>query len=62
MCIRDRYNGNKVKFIQLSQLDDGQLLAVIVMEANVVKNKIIPLDAPLDNEDVYKRQASDRTV
>lgn len=54
MITSPKYNGNKVKFIQLSQLDDGQLLAVIVMEANVVKNKIIPLDAPLDNETLLR--------
>ena len=54
MVTSPKYNGNKVKFIQLSQLDDGQLLAVIVMEANVVKNKIIPLDAPLDNETLLR--------
>ena len=54
MVTSPKYNGNKVKFIQLSQLDDGQLLAVSVMEANVVKNKIIPLDAPLDNETLLR--------
>ncbi|MBO5373799.1 MAG: heat-inducible transcription repressor HrcA [Lachnospiraceae bacterium] len=50
MITSPKYSANKVKFIQLSQLDDNQLLAVIVMEANVVKNKIIPLEEPLDNE------------
>ena len=32
MVSSPKYNGNKVKFIQLSELDDSQLLAVIVME------------------------------
>lgn len=54
MISSPKYNGNKVKFIQLSQLDDDQLLAVIVMEANVVKNKIIPLEEPLDNGTLLK--------
>lgn len=54
MISSPKYQGNKVKFVQLSQLDDNQLLAVIVMEANVVKNKIIPLEQPLDNETLLK--------
>lgn len=54
MISSPKYNGNKVKFIQLSQLDNNQLLAVIVMEANVVKNKIIPLTESLDGEILLK--------
>jgi heat-inducible transcriptional repressor len=45
---------NKVKFIQLSAVDNEQLLAVIVTEGNIVKNKIIPVDEPLDNETMLK--------
>jgi heat-inducible transcriptional repressor len=45
---------NKVKFIQLSAVDDEQILAVIVTEGNIVKNKIIPVDEPLDNETMLK--------
>lgn len=54
MVSSPKYSGNKVKFIQLSQLDGNQLLAVIVMEANVVKNKIIPLTESLDGETLLK--------
>ena len=54
MISSPKYSGNKVKFIQLSLLDANQLLAVIVMEANVVKNKIIPLRQRLDNEALFK--------
>ena len=35
------YQKSRVKFIQLSQVDDEQILAVIVREGNIVKNKII---------------------
>lgn len=48
------YNRNKLKFIQLSQVDDEQLIAVIVMEGNIVKNKIITVEQPLDNETLLK--------
>ena len=34
-------NHNKVKFIQLSQVDDQHLLAVIVMNNNMVRNKML---------------------
>jgi len=48
------YNRNKLKFIQLSQVDEEQLLTVIVMEGNIVKNKIVTVDEPLDNEALLK--------
>ncbi len=45
----------KLKFIQLSKVDEEQLLAVIVLEGNIVKNKIIRADlSRLDNEQVLK--------
>ena len=34
---------NKLKFIQLSRVDANQLLAVIVIEGNIIKNNILPL-------------------
>lgn len=45
---------NKVKFIQLSHVDDRQLVAVIVMEGNIVKNKIVELSQTIDNESLLK--------
>jgi heat-inducible transcriptional repressor len=44
----------KVKFIQLTELEDGQLLAVIVFDKNIVKNKIIKVSASLDKEIILK--------
>ena len=43
-----------VKFIQLSQVDFDNLLAVIVVEGNIIKNQMIRVNVPLDNEDVLK--------
>ena len=48
------YHTNKIKFIQLSQLSADQLLAVVVMESNMVKNQIISVGEPLDNETLLK--------
>lgn len=45
---------NTLKFIQLSQVDDEQIVAVIVMNGNVIKNKIIVVDEPLSNENILK--------
>lgn len=47
-------NANKLKFIQLSQVDEDQIIAVIVLGGNVIKNKIISVDEELDNETLLK--------
>ena len=48
------YNRNKLKFIQLSQVDESQVIAVIVMEGNIIKNKIITVGEELGNETLLK--------
>lgn len=48
------YNHNKVKFIQLSQVDEEQLIVVVVMEGNIVKNQIVTLEESLSNEAMLK--------
>jgi heat-inducible transcriptional repressor len=48
------YSANKVKFIQLSQVDDEHILAVIVMNSNLVKNQMIEVSEKLDNETLLK--------
>lgn len=49
-----QYKHKKVKFIQLAEVDEHQLLTVIVIENNIVKNKIINICEPLDKEIVLK--------
>lgn len=44
----------KVKFIQLSTVDQGQLLATIMLDGNIVKNKIIHTEQDLDQEIMLK--------
>ena len=48
------YHRSKIKFIQLSQVDAEQILAVVVVEGNIVKNKIIEVREALDNETILK--------
>jgi heat-inducible transcriptional repressor len=45
---------NKLKFIQLSRVDFNQILAVIVVEGNVIKNNILPVRQELSDETLLK--------
>ena len=45
---------NKMKFIQLSQVEADKLLCVMVLEGNIIKNKIIEVNDYLDNETMLK--------
>ena len=54
MITGPNYHHNKVKFIQLSKVNDEQILAVIVVEGNLVKNQIIALREPIDDEQILK--------
>ncbi len=47
-------SANKLKFIQLSMVDEEQIIAVIVLGGNVIKNRIINVDEPLSNENLLK--------
>lgn len=44
----------KVKLIQISEVDESQILAVVVIEGNIIKNKIIDIAHPLDKEFILK--------
>ena len=46
--------GNKLKFIQLSKVNSTQILAVIMIEGNLVRNKVIDVTEELDQETVLK--------
>ncbi|MDO4285011.1 MAG: heat-inducible transcriptional repressor HrcA [Eubacteriales bacterium] len=45
---------NKIKFIQLSQVDPGHVLAVIVIEGNLVRNTMIAVEEELNAETLLK--------
>ena len=44
------YHKTKLKFIQLSKMEEGKLLAVIVVEGNIIKNAVIDVSENLTNE------------
>ncbi|MBO5260245.1 MAG: heat-inducible transcription repressor HrcA [Agathobacter sp.] len=54
MVTAPSYHHNKIKFIQLSHMDEEQILAVVVLNNNIVKNQVINVEEPLDNETLLK--------
>jgi len=54
MISAPQYHQNKLKFIQLSKVDENQILAVIVAEGNVIRNRLIPVCEELDGESILK--------
>lgn len=54
MISAPKYHRTKLKFIQLSMISEEQLLAVIVTEGNIVKNKMLHFMHGLDQEMILK--------
>lgn len=54
LVTKPHYRSKKVKFIQITDLEPNQILAVIVIEGNVVKNKMIHTVECLDKEIILK--------
>lgn len=54
MVSKPHYTYKKIKFIQLTDVDLHQILAVIVIEGNIVKNKLINVLDDMDKEVVLK--------
>lgn len=51
---KPQYRFKKLKFIQLTEVSDRQLLTVIVIEGNIVKNKFIHLSDTIEKETILK--------
>lgn len=54
MITGPQYHHNKIKFIQLSKVEPDQLLCVIVLEGNIVKNKMLEMDEGLTDEKILE--------
>ena len=48
------YHKTKLKFIQLSRVEANKLLVVVVVEGNIIKNKILTVDELVEEEEVVK--------
>lgn len=54
MVTTPQVKGNRLKFVQLSQLEADKILAVIVMEGNLIRNKVITISDELSQENLLK--------
>lgn len=54
MVAAPKKNGRTIKFIQISQIEKGRILAVVVLEGNSIKNSIIESAFELNTEDCLK--------
>lgn len=54
MISAPQYHHNKLKFIQLSRMPENQIVAVIVVEGNIIKNQIIQMEEGMDDETLLK--------
>lgn len=54
MVTTPKVTGNKLKFVQLSQFEANKILAVIVMEGNLIRNKVITVSEDLSQENLLK--------
>lgn len=50
MVTMPQTNKNRLKFVQLNQVDEGRLLCTAVLEGNIVKNKMIKISHKLDTQ------------
>ena len=48
------YHQNSIKFIQLSSINSGQILETIVAEGNLVRNQVISVDEPIDEDSLLE--------
>lgn len=54
MVTSPQYHRTKLKFIQLSIIDEDQILATVVAEGNVVKNRVIHIHHGLTHDEVLQ--------
>ena len=54
MITAPKSSKNKIKFIQISAVDDHQLLVVVVGGGNTIRNKIVNIESELNNETLLK--------
>lgn len=54
MISAPQHRGAKIKFIQLSLIDNHKILCVVVSEGNMISNKMIDIEEKIDNEELLK--------
>lgn len=54
MVTTPRYSMNKIKFIQLSQVEADKILCVVVTQSKLIKNKFLDVEEEFSNEELLK--------
>lgn len=54
MISAPQYKRNKLKFIQLSRVEENQLLVVVMLEGDLIKNRLIEVDERVSEDEVAK--------
>ena len=54
MISAPQYKRNKLKFILLSRVEENQLLVVVMLEGNMIKNRLIEVDERVSEDEVAK--------
>ena len=54
MISAPQVTGNKLKFVQLSALEDNNILVVIVMGGNLIRNKVVKITEEINQETILK--------
>ncbi len=49
-----QYQGNKVKFLQLSKADEEKILMVLLVEGNIAKSAVLDVGMPVTEEELLK--------
>ena len=49
-----QYHKNKLKFVQLSMVNGEKLLCVMVLDGNIIKNKMIDISENINDEEILK--------
>ena len=54
MVMAPQFYHNRLKFVQLSQLEPLKILVVIVMDGNLIRNKVIDINEEISQENLLK--------
>jgi len=49
-----QYRTKKLKFLQLSKMDEHNLLAIVVLEGNVIQNRVVATEGPVEEDTILK--------
>ena len=54
MISGQRQGGDRLKYLQVSKMEEGKLIAVIVTDANIVSNKILDIETTISDQELLR--------